>query len=202
MHGITISDARMTDIGALAALETASFHADRLSPRSFRRLAGSASAALRIARVGGDPAGYCLLLFRAGTTVARLYSIAVDPRHRGGGLAGRLVEDAERIARKRGRTVLRLEVREDNHAALRLYKRLGYRTFGRYQHYYADGADALRCEKSLDRRSARLSSGPDEDRSSRDAGVSTKLMPVGHRVVASTASHGAAVRSAARSRAS
>jgi [ribosomal protein S18]-alanine N-acetyltransferase len=48
-----------------------------------------------------------------------------------------------------GRRALRLEVRADNGAAIALYERLGFREFGRYDYYYADGARALRFEKAL-----------------------------------------------------
>ena len=102
-------------------------------------------------REGADVLGYYLLLFRARSGVARLYSIAVDGRHRGRGLAAALLADAERAARSRGRSRLSLEVREDNAAAIRLYERVGYAFHGRHADYYADGAGARRYEKRLDR---------------------------------------------------
>jgi [ribosomal protein S18]-alanine N-acetyltransferase len=40
-------------------------------------------------------------------------------------------------------------VRYDNAAAIALYEKLGYRQFDRYPGYYADGAEALRFEKTL-----------------------------------------------------
>jgi ribosomal protein S18 acetylase RimI-like enzyme len=45
---------------------------------------------------------------------------------------------------------LRLEVRIDNAAAIGLYERSGYRRGKRLPHYYEDGADGWRYEKSLD----------------------------------------------------
>ena len=112
-------------------------------------------------REGLEILGYSLLLFRDGTGVARLYSIAVDARHRGRGLAAALLADAERVALKRGRTRVSLEVRDDNGAAIRLYERLGYRLIGRNADYYADGAGARRYEKRLDRTTSGLSRGAD-----------------------------------------
>jgi ribosomal protein S18 acetylase RimI-like enzyme len=152
MRSLSIRDATLSDLGRLSALENDSFRSDRLSARSLRRLIGSASAACRVVRGGAEILGYYLLLFRAGTRVARLYSIAVDRRHRGEGVASSLMANAERAARRRGRSRLRLEVRDDNRAAIRLYERLGYRLIGRRAGYYADNANALRYEKRLDRR--------------------------------------------------
>src|SRR3546814_8244809 len=43
---------------------------------------------------------------------------------------------------------LRLEVCIDNAAAIGLYERCGFVRIGRYAHYYQDGADAWRYERS------------------------------------------------------
>lgn len=162
------------DIGRLLALEESSFAGDRLSRRSFRALLGSKSAVLIVAEAGPrtwrdggeapqldfgfqriEPAderallGYAVVLFRAGSRAARLYSIAVDAGARGRGVAKALLAAAEDAARARGATALRLEVRADNAAALSLYERLGYRTRGSVEDYYEDGATALRFERTL-----------------------------------------------------
>jgi len=44
---------------------------------------------------------------------------------------------------------MRLESREDNVRALRLYESAGYARFARVEDYYADGAPAVRLEKPL-----------------------------------------------------
>jgi ribosomal protein S18 acetylase RimI-like enzyme len=161
----------MSDMEALLRLEALSFDSDRLSPRSLRRLLASPSAAYRVAGSASGLAGTAILLFRSGSRVARLYSIAVDPGQRGKGLAETLLTDAETTAQKRGRDVLRLEVRVDNLPAIRLYQRLGYRPIGRNPGYYGDGVDAFRYEKRLGAREGRATDQPDEDRSSRDSGT-------------------------------
>jgi ribosomal-protein-alanine acetyltransferase len=142
-----IRDARAADLDALLRLEAASFPGDRIARASFRRLLLRPSAALRLATAGGDLLGYALLLFREGTSVARLYSIAVAAEARGRGIGRLLLEDAARIARRHGCSCLRLEVRADNRAAIRLYESLGYRHIGRTLDYYADGMEALRLER-------------------------------------------------------
>jgi ribosomal-protein-alanine acetyltransferase len=146
---VRIRDARAGDVAALCRLETATFPGDRIAPASFRRLLSRPSAELRVATAGGDLVGYTLLLFRRGTSIARLYSIAVAVEARGRGVGRRLMADAARIARKSGRARLRLEVRADNGAAIRLYESLGYRRIGRHLDYYADGMEALRLERDL-----------------------------------------------------
>jgi ribosomal protein S18 acetylase RimI-like enzyme len=158
MPGTDIRDAALTDLEGLVALETRTFASDRLSRRSLRRLIGSASARLRVADGRGTIAGYYLVFFRKGAAVARLYSIAVAEASRGTGLGRRLLADAEAVATRAGQRLLRLEVREENLSAIRLYERRGYRRIGRYPRYYADGVDALRYEKALPAAGARPSS--------------------------------------------
>jgi ribosomal protein S18 acetylase RimI-like enzyme len=59
-----------------------------------------------------------------------------------------LVRGAEKDARARRRTAMRLEVRADERGTITLYQSCGYRSVGRALGYYA-GVDALRLEKAL-----------------------------------------------------
>jgi len=144
-----IRPARATDVPALTALENTVFDTDRISARSFRRFIASGTAEILIAEKDGAIAGYFVLLFRRGTAMARLYSIAVSPAMTGRGIGRLLLEAAEEAAFRHERMLLRLEVREDNHSAISLYRKHGYRPIGKYLDYYEDHADALRFEKTL-----------------------------------------------------
>jgi len=164
MPGFILRDAEKRDIPALLALEAASFAADRLSSRSFRRLIGGGTCACRVADAGQTLAGYALVLYRSGSRVGRLYSIAVARGWQGAGVGSALLADAEAEARRRGLDRLRLEVRPDNRAAIRLYIRRGYRDIGRRPDFYADGSEARLFEKILAPTAG-------EDRSPRDSGM-------------------------------
>lgn len=142
--------ARPADLPALLALESG-FPGDRLSARQFRRHLANPRARLRVAVAEGRVMGYALVLLRAGSGWARLYSIAVDPAARGQGLGRRLLADAERQARAAGRGGLRLEVRQDNAAAVALYEAAGYRRLAALPGYYADGAAGWRYTRALGR---------------------------------------------------
>ncbi|HET8551295.1 MAG TPA: GNAT family N-acetyltransferase/peptidase C39 family protein [Gammaproteobacteria bacterium] len=144
-----IRPATLDDLEPLVRLEEHCFDSDRLSRRNFRYLIGRGNAALLVDVQGDVLRGYALVLFRTGTSLARLYSIAVAPEHRGGGIAQALLERAEDVSRERDCIAMRLEIRVDNAAAERLYRKMGYRPFGTYPDYYEDHADALRMEKSL-----------------------------------------------------
>ncbi len=136
-----------TDIDALVAIEQAAFAGDRISRRSFRQLIERETAAAFVAEVAGRVAGYAMVLFRKGSGVARLYSIARASDRPG--LGPLLLQTAENAAYDRERLLLRLEVREDNHRAIALYRQNGYRRIGREPGYYHDGMAALRFEKTL-----------------------------------------------------
>lgn len=146
--------ARSGDLERLVDLENAAFDDDRISRRSFRSLLVSRSASILVAEASGagDDApllGYAALLFRAGTALARLYSIAVARQAAGRGIGRALLKATEAHAFERERIALRLEVREDNAAAINLYRSQGYRAIGRYLDYYTDHMPAKRFEKTL-----------------------------------------------------
>jgi len=144
-----VRPARPSDLDALLELENRCFETDRLSRRSFRHMLTRAKARTLVAERDHALLGYALVLFHAGTCMARLYSLAVDPHHRGEGLGRRLLEAAEEASREHGVIAMRLEIRRDNRRALALYQASGYRQFDVHADYYEDHEDALRLEKTL-----------------------------------------------------
>ncbi|MGA9852539.1 MAG: N-acetyltransferase [Gammaproteobacteria bacterium] len=144
-----IRPANLSDLDALVQLEARNFDSDHLSRRSFHYLLTRGNAITLADEERGALRGYALLRFHARSPRARLYSIAIDHTHRGRGIGRALLTVAEDVARTHGAISLRLEVREDNHVAVRLYEKLGYQPLGRYLDYYADHMDAMRLEKSL-----------------------------------------------------
>ena len=137
------------DLDALEQLETRTFDSDRLSRRSLRRWINGEHRAFLVATLNDKLVGYILIILHRGTRLARLYSIAVDNNLRGKGLGRKLIEAGEKAARDAGRVDMRLEVRQDNPAAISLYESLGYHRFGEYQDYYEDHEDAFRYQKRI-----------------------------------------------------
>ena len=109
----------------------------------------SLKSSVIIAEVGSKVAGCALVLYRRGSKLARLYTIAVARDFQRRGLARQLLVAAEENATRRGRRVMRLEVREDDAGAIALYETSGYRRFGRRARYYDNRIDALRFDKAL-----------------------------------------------------
>ncbi|WP_416884916.1 GNAT family N-acetyltransferase/peptidase C39 family protein [Marinospirillum sp.] len=145
--------AELADLPALLALEQQAFQGDRLTRRQLRWLIQKGHAQLDLLQIKKDAcwqlAGYVLLLFHRGTSLARLYSLAVAPDWQGQGLGQLLLARAETLALAEGCAMVRLEVRQDNLVALKLYQQQGYRRFAQYADYYEDHSPAWRLQKRL-----------------------------------------------------
>jgi [ribosomal protein S18]-alanine N-acetyltransferase len=150
---VNLRRGRRSDLDALDALEreifkSRLFSGHLLARASFRRLLASPSATFIVAEAA-ELAGYVLVLYRAHSSAARMYSIGVTRKFRRRGLARILVAAAEKDAVSRGRKAMRLEVRADERGTIALYESSGYRRVGRAAGYYGGRVDALRFEKAL-----------------------------------------------------
>lgn len=144
-----VSAATHKHLDALLDIEQQSFDSDRLSRRSMRRFLANEQAIFLVAEQGQQCVGYLLVIFRRGTRLARLYSIAVGKQWRGQGVSRHLMNEGQEAARQCGAFYFRLEVNQGNVAAIQLYESLGFRKFGLLQDYYEDHGDALRMQKRI-----------------------------------------------------
>jgi ribosomal protein S18 acetylase RimI-like enzyme len=149
--GNAIRRAVKKDIKTLLEIENLCFTTDRLNRRNFLYLLSDKSRAVSLVYEEDERVGaYCTLLFNAGTSLARLYSIAVHPYFKGKNIGTILMTEIENTALENDCAAIRLEVKEGNTAALKLYERMGYRYIGNIPDYYEDHAMALRYEKFME----------------------------------------------------
>jgi len=150
---VIIRNAVRADLDGLCALETANFQSDVISRASFSRFLRQASARLLVADAGDADkpsiVGYGLLLLRANTVTARIYSLAIEQEWRGKGLGTQLLAGLENLAMEAGCHRMRLEVRTKNDTARNLYERHGYLKVADLPGYYEDGEDGMRLEHAL-----------------------------------------------------
>lgn len=144
-----IRPAELADLDAVEQLEDSVFTSDELSRRSLRYYVRQPTACFLVLELRGSIVGDAIVATRRGSRQARLYTIAVAPGHAGRGFGRSLLAASEEAARDRECATLRLEVRADNHAAVRFYEAAGYTRCGLYEDYYEDGTDALRFERGL-----------------------------------------------------
>lgn len=145
---VLIRPATEHDAAAIAAIEHASFThpGERFSPRRVRYLIRSPRVEVIVAEEHGSVVGWAagFVRRRASTPWARVHAVAVDPRARGRNVGRMLMEHIIEMLVKQGAMRIFLEARADNHAALRLYHKLGFVECGTLPNYYGHDVAAIR----------------------------------------------------------
>ncbi|MBN1239249.1 MAG: ribosomal protein S18-alanine N-acetyltransferase [Gammaproteobacteria bacterium] len=109
--------------------------------RRVRRCIGHRESAVLVARDRRRLAGFAIMEYL--DVDAHLNLLAVRPGYRLHGVGRQLLDWLESSARTAGIFLVRLEVRAGNDAAVRFYRRLGYREAGKRKGYYSGREDAL-----------------------------------------------------------
>jgi [ribosomal protein S18]-alanine N-acetyltransferase len=145
---VLIRPATEHDAAAIAAIEHASFihPGERFSLRRVRYLIRSPRVEVIVAEEKGGVLGWAagFARLRARTPWSRVHAVAVDPGARGRNIGRMLTEHIIDVLVKRGAVRIFLEARADNHAALRLYQKLGFAECGMLPNYYGHGVAAIR----------------------------------------------------------
>ena len=139
---------RLGDIEEVVAIERVSFQTP-WSRAAFRyELTENRVARCLVARSDDSVVGY-LCLWEIGHEI-HITNLAVHPSFRRRGIGRRLLAPVLEDGRRRGITLVLLEVRPTNAEARALYESLGFRVIGRRKGYYFDtGEDALVMEAAL-----------------------------------------------------
>jgi ribosomal-protein-alanine N-acetyltransferase len=98
------------------------------------------------ATADGQMVGFIAADIRRSENLVWIATIGVLPGYRRQGVGTTLLITVEELLTV---SSIRLSVRVSNIPALNLYNQLGYRRYGTWPHYYADGEDALILEKNL-----------------------------------------------------
>ncbi|WP_416308035.1 GNAT family N-acetyltransferase/peptidase C39 family protein [Neptunicella sp. SCSIO 80796] len=146
---IDIRNAHLDHLDMLVKLEEQCFVTDRLSRRSLRRFLNSEQVVFLVALKDGICIGYLLIIFHRGTSLARLYSIAIDEQYRRKGIGKALMLEGESRAQLKGALYIRLEVNQTNLSAIEFYHQFDYKEFGLLPDYYDDHTDAWRMQKRI-----------------------------------------------------
>lgn len=141
--------AEKDDVAHLVEIEKSCFDYDALGARNFNYFIDKGHSDLIVMLLSKKIIGYGLLLYRKGTSLCRLYSVAIDKDYQGMSLGKDLMLKLELYAANRDSSYIRLEVKSTNLAAIRLYENLQYKRFSIKHHYYEDSDDALCMEKKV-----------------------------------------------------
>jgi ribosomal-protein-alanine acetyltransferase len=146
---IKIQKATLKDLNDISLLEMECFKEDAFSKRQFRYLIKKANGEFVVVRTKQKLIAYLIFLKRKNSHKYRIYSIAIDPKVRGLGIATKLLMYAEKKALKSNIHQIALEVSENNESAIALYQKLGYTKIGFRPSYYSDGSSAIIMTKDL-----------------------------------------------------
>ncbi|HZW08485.1 MAG TPA: GNAT family N-acetyltransferase [Phycisphaerales bacterium] len=150
---LQIRQATPADLEALVAVEKDCFERpeERFTRRQIRALVQNPRATVIIAEADGKIAGWAVGLYRQHSRwqSGRIYAVGVHREFRGRGIGRKLTEHLLDGFRARAIERVYLEVREDNTAALTLYKALGFTPIRRLTAYYGPGVDGLSCRAML-----------------------------------------------------
>ncbi|MHB8418044.1 MAG: ribosomal protein S18-alanine N-acetyltransferase [Myxococcales bacterium] len=92
----------------------------------------------------GDPRVLGFIIFWLVHDEVHVLNVATHPAARRQGIGRLLMEEAIERGRRTGATLVTLEVRRSNGAAMTLYRELGFRPIGIRPNYYVDeGEDAV-----------------------------------------------------------
>lgn len=95
---------------------------------------------LFVGRVDGSIAGTVQLIRQPSNNEAqkfsaKIISVFVSPWARGFGVGEKMIKEVEKFAKKKGIEVIRLDVRETQKEAIRLFEKCGYQQWGTNPHY-------------------------------------------------------------------
>jgi ribosomal-protein-alanine acetyltransferase len=137
---ITIEDASIRQLDRLYEIETECFEKEAFSKQQIAHLLTDYNSVSLAAKLDSQIVGFITgaMHIERSALVGHILTIDVLPLHRRKGIAQKLLGEIERIFKEKGVKTCRLEVREDNVAALRLYQKLGYRKIAKLKGYYGN----------------------------------------------------------------
>jgi ribosomal-protein-alanine N-acetyltransferase len=137
---VIFEPATADDAAALADLHALAF-SDSWTPDEIAAMIRGAGAFGFIAREDDETVGF--VLCRSIADEAEVLTLATAPARRRTGVARGLVDAASSHAARRGAVKLFLEVAEDNHAAISLYRGVGFDRVGARAGYYSRPGGAI-----------------------------------------------------------
>lgn len=135
---IEISDVTIHLIDKLCEIENQCFDQEAFTKQQLTCLIMDYNTIGLTALMNDEIAGFALarVNIRRNVTFGHILTIDVAPDYRRKGIAQKLLQEIETIIKEKGISECRLEVRENNKAALNLYQKLGYTKIGRLEKYY------------------------------------------------------------------
>jgi len=148
---ITVETAHMPNLDELLRIERECFTTEAFTKEQIEILFRNPTAVGLLARIDGEVAGFVIGMIETygATKAGHVYTIDVAVKHRRMGVGIKLLKEMEHTFMKKGAETSYLEVRADNQAARRLYRKRGYVEVETLDDYYSRGVQGLRLRKQL-----------------------------------------------------
>lgn len=148
---MVIQRASVADLDTLYMIEQKCFIKEAWSKRQIATLLEASDSVSLTVRENDEIVGFVIGMANQydELRIGHIVTIDVLPKYRRRGVGLTLLRSVEEEFKKVGVKVCYLEVREDNVAAMRLYRKAGYVEFERLENYYSRGRHGVRLEKTL-----------------------------------------------------
>jgi ribosomal-protein-alanine N-acetyltransferase len=135
---VKIETATTKLLDQLFQIEEQCFDQEAFSKRQIAYLLTDYNSIAFVAKVNEVIAGFIIAQVEVeeNTEFGHIITINVVPNLRRKGIGKRLLLEIETLLKQKGIEESRLEVREDNHNAIKLYQTMGYKTLGKLENYY------------------------------------------------------------------
>lgn len=141
LQKIKVRPASLEDLPKLEYIEKSSF-SNPYSLSLLKTLVTLNFGEFLVAVLNGNIVGYVSSIFENFSS-ATIVSIAVHPKYRRKHVGDVLLKILLEKLKNKGFVEVKLEVRESNIAARRLYEKFGFKYSGKIPGYYEDGEDAI-----------------------------------------------------------
>jgi ribosomal-protein-alanine acetyltransferase len=135
---IRIEDASLKYLDKMFEIEKQCFTSEAFSRQQISYLLTDYNTIGLVAKINSDLAGFIILQLenQDDSIFGHIITLNVAADFRRLGVAQKMLAESENLLKSKGISECRLEVRQDNHAAIKLYKQLGYAEVGMLENYY------------------------------------------------------------------
>jgi ribosomal-protein-alanine N-acetyltransferase len=135
---VKIETASLKLLDQLFKIEEKCFDQEAFSKRQIAYLLTDYNTIALAAKADNNIVGFIIAQVEVeeNTEFGHIITINVTPNFRRQKIATKMLREMENLLKQKSISECRLEVREDNHAAIKLYSTLGYQTVGKLERYY------------------------------------------------------------------
>ena len=135
---VTIETASNRHLDILYEIERTCFKEEAFTKQQISILLADYNSICLIAKEDNQAVGFVIgtIGFERNSLTGHILTIDILPTHQRKNIGTRLLREIESLFKQKSVVACRLEVREDNIAAIILYEKLGYKKMGKLDNYY------------------------------------------------------------------